>query len=352
MQDQYLVSVDQAAKWGVSLLTKCNLNAEQAAIVVKGLISSNLRGVDTHGLVMIRHYARRFTTITTRPIEIVKETETTCLVDAGDNYGILASTIAMNKAIEKAERYGCGVSSVRNSNHFGAAAYYALMAAEKGMLGISTTNAGSRIPPWGGKEAFLGNNPIAIALPGDEYPVILDMALSVVAYQKIVTYAREGWPLPEGWAYDSAGEPTTNHQAALDGMLTPLGGYKGAGLSVMLDLICGAISQNGFADHVLSIDMYDKPRHVGHFFIAVNISNFLPLDVLKSLIAAYSRKFHVIPRKDGVDRLYLPGEIEYEKYKERSKNGFPLSRAAVEQLNEVSDEFGIARLVSVDPIGS
>jgi LDH2 family malate/lactate/ureidoglycolate dehydrogenase len=342
---EYRISVDHAMKWGVSLLTKCNLNPEEAAIVVKGLVSSNLRGVDTHGLVMIRHYARRFTTIKYRPIEIVQENETTCMIDAGDNYGILASTIAMNKAIEKAEKYGSGVSSVRNSNHFGAAAYYALMAAEKGMLGISTTNAGARIPPWGGKEAFLGNNPIAIALPGNEYPVILDMALSVVAYQKIVTYAREGWPLPEGWAYDSGGELTTDHQAALKGMLTPLGGYKGAGLSVMMDLICGAISKNGFADHVLSIDEYDKPRHVGHFFVAVKISNFLPLDVFKSLIETYSKKFHAIPKKEGADRLYMPGEIEYEKYCDRIKHGFPLSQAAVDQLNEVSDEFRIAHLV-------
>ena len=345
MQDQYRISVDQAMKWGVSLLTKCNLNAEEAAIVVKGLISANLRGVDTHGLVMIRHYARRFTTIKYRPIEVVQESETTCLVDAGDNYGILASTIAMNKAIEKAEKYGSGVASVRNSNHFGAAAYYALLAAEKGMLGISTTNAGNRIPPWGGKEAFLGNNPIAIAVPGNEYPVILDMALSVVAYQKIVTYAREGWPLPGDWAYDSNGELTTDHKAALEGMLTPLGGYKGAGLSVMVDLICGAISKNGFADHVLPIDIYDKPRHVGHFFVAIKISNFIPLDVFKSLIDAYSKKFHAIPRKEGVDHLYMPGEIEHEKYCDRIKNGFPLSRAAVDQLNEVSDEFGIAHLV-------
>jgi LDH2 family malate/lactate/ureidoglycolate dehydrogenase len=345
MKDQYRITAEQATKWGISLLTKCNLNKEDAAIVVGALVKSNLRGIDTHGIELIRHYARRFTTIKTRPIEVVQENETTCLIDAGDNYGILASTIAMNKAIEKAEKYGSGVSSVRNSNHFGAAANYALMAAEKGMMGISTTNAGVRIPPWGGKDAFLGNNPIAIALPGKEYPVILDMALSVVAFQKIVIHAREGWTLPEGWAYDSSGEPTTNADAALkSGMLTPLGGYKGAGLSVIMDLLCGAISKNGFADNVLSIEEYDKPRHVGHFFVAIKIANFLPLDVFTELIDSYSRKFHAIPRKEGIDRLYLPGEIEYEKYKDRVKNGFTLTQATMAQLNKVADEFGIEHL--------
>jgi LDH2 family malate/lactate/ureidoglycolate dehydrogenase len=277
---------------------------------------------------------------------VIKETETTCLIDAGNNYGILASTMAMNKAIEKAEKYGSGVASVRNSNHFGAAANYALLAAERGMVGISTTNAGMRIPPWGGKESFLGNNPIAIGLPGKDYPVVLDMALSTVAFQKVVVHAREGWPLPEGWSYDSNGEPTTDQDAALkSGMLTPLGGYKGAGLSVITDLLCGAISQNGFADTVLSIEKYDKPRRVGHFFVAINISHFLPLEVFTALIDSYSKKFHAIPSKADTAHLYIPGEIEHEKYKDRVKNGFPVSKATMDQLDKVADEFGVEHLV-------
>ena len=120
MQDQCRISADQAVKWGVSLLTKCNLSEKDAAIVVKMLITSSLRGIDTHGLILIRHYARRFTGIKFQPIKIVKESETTCLIDAGYNYGVLASAFAMNKAIEKAEKYGCGAASVRNSHHFAA----------------------------------------------------------------------------------------------------------------------------------------------------------------------------------------------------------------------------------------
>jgi LDH2 family malate/lactate/ureidoglycolate dehydrogenase len=345
MQEHYCISASQAEKWGTKLLTKCNLSEDDASKVTRVLIEANLRGVDTHGIVMIRHYAKRFTTIKTRPIMVVQESETTCLVDAGDNFGILAAYSSMEKAIEKAQKYGSGVVSVCNSNHFGAAAYYTLMVARRGMLGIAMANAVARIPPWGGTKPFLGNNPVSIALPGNDFPIVLDMALSVVAYQKLVTYAREGWPLPQDWAYDSNGEYTSDHQAALNGMLTPVGGYKGAGLSVMVDLICGGMNQNGFAENIPPIEAYQQSRHVGQFFMAVNINNFLPLDVFKSMIEIYSRKFHAIPRKSNSDRLYLPGEIEYEKYKERSVKGFPLSPTAVSQLNNLADEFGIPHLV-------
>jgi LDH2 family malate/lactate/ureidoglycolate dehydrogenase len=347
MKNQYRVSAEQATKWGMSLLTKCNVNEKDAAILVEKLVLSSLRGVDTHGLILIRHYARRFSLMKCRPIEVVQESETTCLIDAGDNNGFLVSTFAMDKVIEKAEKYGCGVASVSNSSHNGAAANYALMAAEKGMLGIAWTNGGCTMAPWGAKKAFLGNNPLSIAVPGNEYPITCDIALSTVAHQKIVTYAREGWTLPEGWAYDSGGNPTTDPQAALKfngGILTSIGGYKGVCLSVLADLICGAMNKNGFAENITPFELYDKPMHVGHFFLAVKISNFIPLDAFKGMVGIYSKKFHAVPRKEGVDRLYMPGEVEYEKYCDRLKNGIPFSRAAIDQLNEVSDEFGIAHI--------
>jgi LDH2 family malate/lactate/ureidoglycolate dehydrogenase len=348
MDEQYRVSAEQATKWALTLLAKCNVNEKDAAILVEKLILSSLRGVDTHGLILIRHYARRFSKMKCRPIEVVLESETTCLIDAGDDNGFLASTFAMEKAIEKAEKHGCGVASVRNSSHNGAAANYALMAAEKGMLGISWTNGGLTMAPWGAKKPFLGNNPLSMAVPGNEYPVICDIALSTVAHQKIVTYAREGWTLPEGWAYDSEGNPTTDPKAALKfngGMLTSIGGYKGACLSILADLICGAMSQNGFAENITPFEIYDKAMHVGHFFVAVKIANFISLDAFKSLVEVYSKKFHAVPRKEGVDRLYMPGEVEYGTYCDRIKNGIPFSRAAIDQLNEVSDEYGIAHIV-------
>ena len=344
MKDVNLVQAEKAKKWAVALLRKCNMDAEGADIVADILVSANLRGVDTHGLVMIRHYVRRFTTIPMQPVRVILEDDSTCLVDGGANYGMLAAHFAMSRAIEKAKTHGAGVASVRNSNHSGAMAYYALMAADKGCVGISITGGGARMSPWGGTKAFLGNNPIGIALPGDEFPLVLDMALSVVAYQKLVTSAREGLPLPEGWAFDKNGEPTTDPQAGLDGLLAPIGGYKGAGLSVMTDLLCGALSQGIHADTIRSVDEYDKPRGNGHFFIAINVESFLPLPIFKSLVKAYSDRFHAVPARPGAE-LFIPGELEYRTYKDRIVNGFPLTRPAAEQLNEVAGEFNVEPLV-------
>ncbi len=343
MASTNLINAGHARRWASALLQKCNLDAQQADIVADVLVSANLRGIDTHGIVMIRHYVRRFTRISTRPVSIMRENDATCLIDAGDNYGMLASVFAMNKAIEKAKKHGAGVASVHRSNHFGMAAYYALMAAKQGCVGIATTGAGARIPPWGGTKPFLGNNPIAIAVPCDEFPFVLDIALSVVAYQKIVTAAREKTPLPEGWAYDKDGQPTTDHQAALDGMLTAMGGYKGVGLSVMTDLLNGALSQSSFADTILSVDKYDHPRGNGHFFMAVDVESFLPLPLFKSLVKSYSDRFHAIPARPGADVL-LPGEREHRTAMERETQGFPLSPAALKQLDELADEFGVATL--------
>jgi LDH2 family malate/lactate/ureidoglycolate dehydrogenase len=344
MAKTYYISIEQATEWGVRLLQKCNIDETQARTAMKVLITANLRGTDTHGIVMLQHYTRRFVRIETRPVSVISENGCNTLIDGGNSLGTYASVIAMEKAIEKAEKFGAGVSSVRNSSHYGAAAYYALMAAQKDMIGISTTNAAARLAPWGGIDEFIGNNPFAISVPSGKYPITLDMANSVVAFQKIAAYAREGLTLPEGWSMDNKGEPTTDAQAALNGILMPVGGYKGVGLAVMIDLLCGALSQNGFSDGIPHYADYDKPRQVGHFFIAVKISDFLDINTFKASVDGYVEKFHTLRKKEGVDRLFVPGEIEYENSVERTKNGFPLSDAVVDQLNAVSDEFGVPRL--------
>lgn len=341
----HYISIGQATEWGVRLLQRCGIDESQARVVMKVLVTANLRGTDTHGVVMLQHYVRRFVRIDTRPVTVIQENGCNTLIDGGNNFGTYASVFAMEKAIEKAGRYGAGISSVRDSGHFGAAAYYALMAAENDMIGFSTTNAAARLAPWGGIDELIGNNPIAVSVPSGKFPVTLDMANSVVAFQKIAAYAREGLTLPGGWSMDSKGEPTTDAQAALNGILMPVGGYKGVGLAVMVDMLCGALSQNGFSDIIPHFADYDKPRRVGHFFVAIKISDFVSVDKFKATVDAYIEKFHAARKKEGVDRLFVPGEIEHENTLERTKNGFPLSDAVVAQLNTVSDEFGVPHLL-------
>jgi LDH2 family malate/lactate/ureidoglycolate dehydrogenase len=345
MAGQILIMPEQAKVWCRNFLSaKCKQTREDAQTAADVLVSANLRGVESHGIGMMVTYANRFSRIETRKRTILAETPTGALIDGGDNMGMPTAVFSMKKAIELAKKSGVGLVSVRNSNHFGAAAYYALMAPKEDMIGIAMTNAGKRLSPWGGLDCILGNNPFAIAVPSNKFPVALDMANSIVAFQKIALYAREGLRLPDGWAMDAKGEPTDDAQAALSGLLMPVGGYKGVGLAVIVDILCGILSQNGLSESVADNNDYDHARKIGHFFITIRISDFVDPGKFRDDIDAFIGRFHNVRRKAGVDKLYMPGEIEYCREQERVKNGFPLSSAAVEQLNKLSDDFGVARL--------
>ena len=345
MSDQITIMPEQAKKWCRDfLVAKCRQTQEDAEIVAEVLVNANLRGIESHGIGMMTTYANRFSRIQTSKRTILNETPTSALVDGGDTMGMPTSVFAMEKAIELAKKSGVGIVSVRNSDHHGAAAYYALMALKEDMIGIAMTNAGKRLAPWGGLDAILGNNPLAIAAPANKLPVVLDMANSAVAFQKIVLYAREGLPLPEGWAMDAQGEPTTNADAALKGLLMPVGGYKGVGLTVMVDVLSGILSQNGVSESVADNDDYDKPRKIGHLFMAIRISNFVDPKKFRNDMDAFIDRLHNVRKKEGVDKIYVPGEIEHYKELECTKNGFTLSAAAVIRLNKLSDDFGVAKL--------
>lgn len=341
MDDKIIISCNKARKWGLEILTKGGLSSKEANDVLDVLIHSNLRGVDTHGIIKIVHYTKRLLGTSRKPVQIINESGTICLVDGGDNLGPIVAKYAMEKAMEKARIQGSGVAIVRNSNHYGTAAYYSLMAAQQGMLGISMTNASRRVAPWGGIDAIVGNNPWSVAIPGDEFPIVLDMANTVVANGKIRECKLEGKPLPEGWAMDSDGNPTKDPDKALKGTLMPIGGYKGVGISVMVDLICGALSQNGFSKSIARLEDSKNPQKVGHFFMAINIFDIVDPNVFRNSIADYIKMFKGVRLKTGCNEVYLPGEIEWRLEQERKEKGFPLTRSAIEKLNVLAKEMGV-----------
>lgn len=345
MSNQTVIMPEQAKKWCSNFLTaKCKQTEEDAQIVADVLVDANLRGIESHGIGMMATYVNRYTRIQFTNRTVLNETPTSALVDGGDNMGMPTAVFSMEKAIELAKKSGVGMVSVRNSDHFGAAAYYALMAINEDMIGIAMTNAGKRLAPWGGLDCILGNNPLAVAVPSNKFPVVLDMANSVVAFQKIALHAREGLPLPDGWAMDAKGEPTNDAQAALTGLLMPVGGYKGVGLTVIVDILSGLLSQNGLSESVADNDDFDKPRKIGHLFMAIRISDFVDPKKFRTDLDAFIDRFHNVRKKEGVDKIYMPGELEHYKGLECAKNGFTLSAAAVEKLNKLSDEFNVTRL--------
>jgi LDH2 family malate/lactate/ureidoglycolate dehydrogenase len=264
----------------------------------------------------------------------------------------------MEKAIQKAQDYGAGFVTVRNSNHYGIAGYYAMMALEHDCIGISMTNAAVLVVPTFGRDAMLGTNPIAIAAPaGNERPFVLDMATSTVPRGKLEVYSRLEKPLPLGWATDETGTPTHDTDRVLEnfkqwagGGLLPLGGagellrgYKGYGLAMWVDISCAILSGAAYADTVYpkTADGKPLPSRIGHFFGAWRVDAFRPADEFKAAMDDLQRRIKETPKAEGETRIYIHGEKEYEEAERRSREGIPLNPKVAADLRAIGQELGI-----------
>ena len=335
--------------------------ADDARICADVLIASDLRGIESHGVGRLKYYYDRMKRGQQRPvtqIEIVKETETTALIDGHHGMGHVIAHRAMEMAIAKARRYGLGAVSVRNSTHYGIAGYYPLMATEAGMMGLVVTNARPAIPPTFSVEPMLGTNPIAFAAPSDmDYPFCLDAATSITQRGKIEVAARAEKPLPEGQVIGPEGETLTDPGRILADLgkataaLLPLGGagetlagYKGYGLAVMVEILSASLSQGMFMKDLLGFeaDGSRRPFMLGHFFLAIDIEHFIPLEVSKHITGQIMRALQDARKAPGQDRIYVAGEKEFESEKRIRKQGVPVNANLREQLQTMRDELGIS----------
>jgi LDH2 family malate/lactate/ureidoglycolate dehydrogenase len=335
------------ASFCVAVLEKVGVPGENAAIVADSLLSANLRGVDTHGVTRLPIYVERLqaglTNGRTQGV-VVSEGEATTVYDGQDGLGQVVGTRAMQLAIKKAESAGVGLVTARNSTHYGTAAYYAMMALPHDMIGISLTNSPSLMVPWGGKRPFLGTNPLAIAVPaGEEQPFIFDMATSVVARGAIILAAKKGDPIPPTWAVNSEGEPTTNAKIANEeGALLPLGGHKGFGLAMAIEVLVATLAGGPFGPHVG--ELYNnptKPQGVGHFFGAIRIDRFRPVPEFKAEMDAMIREVKAQPLAKGVEKIMVAGEPEHKTEMDRREKGVPLSDAVVNDLTKLGANVGV-----------
>jgi LDH2 family malate/lactate/ureidoglycolate dehydrogenase len=261
----------------------------------------------------------------------------------------------MTKAIQKALDVGAGFVAVRNSNHYGIAGYYAMMALEHDCLGISMTNASTSVVPTFGRNAMLGTNPIAVAAPAGEHkPFVLDMATSTVPIGKAEVYNRLEKPLPTGWAVDDTGSPTTSASRFLTGLkqktgggLTPLGGegeslggHKGYGLAFLVDILCGVLAGAAYADLVYPMDATGKPlpSQIGHFFGAWRVDAFRPLEDFKAAMDDLQQRLKETPKADSQNRIYVHGEKEYETAAVRSQRGIPLNPKVFADLRTIAED--------------
>jgi LDH2 family malate/lactate/ureidoglycolate dehydrogenase len=320
--------------------------AEDAATVADTLVEADLRGVHSHGVWWMSTYTRRLRQggLNPRPrLQVVRETPAMLLLDGDGGMGQVASVAAMRHAIAKAKTGGVGAAAVRNSNHFGAAAYYALLAAPEQQIGFATTDAEPTMAPWGGAQKLVvGNNPLAYAIPvDDEFTMLLDMAQSVVAWGKIFLAAQRGEKIPPTWALNATGEPTEDPHEAMAGVLLPVGGYKGYGLALVMQVLSSVLSGATFGPTMPPMADPALSQGHGHFFLALDIAHFIPLAEFRQGMAQMVAEQRDAPLAKGVDRIYLPGEIEHGKRQQRLLHGVPLEAYVVQSLVQLGQELGV-----------
>ncbi|TFF98002.1 MAG: Ldh family oxidoreductase [Promethearchaeota archaeon] len=336
-----------------------NVPKEDAEIIAEVLITSDLRGIDTHGIQRCKMYYDRIKEGIYEPktrIEVINEGPTTALWDGNCGMGHVIAYKAMKKAIEKAKEYGLGAVAVRNSTHFGIAGYYSLMAIEEGMIGLTTTNARPSIPPTFGVEPMLGTNPLTFGAPTNEkFPFCLDCATSIIQRGKVELYNRLDKPLPEGLVIDEKGKNMTDPSEILDKMLErkaallPLGGageetsgYKGYGYATICELLSAALTGGIYLRDTLGIKENDQKRlKVGHFFLAINIENFLPIDSFKKTAGNIMRTLRSARMDPKAEKIYTAGEKEYEAELERKEKGIPLNESIQNDIKMMNDELNL-----------
>ncbi len=345
----------------VRVFQQLGVSEQDARITTDVLVMADLRGIDSHGVARLRRYVDGLKTgmmIAKPATKVVQETPSTALIDAGAGLGQPVSHRAMEMAIKKAKEVGSGFVTVRNSNHYGIAGYYAMMALESDCIGISMTNADVLVVPTFGRNAMLGTNPIAVAAPGNkERPFVMDMATSTVPRGKLEVYDRLGKAMPSGWATDERGLGTDDAHHVLDnlksrcgGGLLPLGGegellsgYKGYGLALWVDIFCAVLSGAAFATLVYpkSADGKPLPSNLGHFFGAWRINAFRPVNEFKAAMDELQQQLKNTPKAEGQDRIYIHGEKEYEKADLYSRHGIPLNPKVAADLKAIAQELGV-----------
>lgn len=332
---------------------------EDAEICADVLITSDLWGIESHGIQRLKMYYDRIKEGKQLPvtkINIIKDGHTTALIDGGNGMGQLIAYRSMQIAIEKAKKYGTGAVSVRNSNHFGIAGYYVMMAAKEGMVGMAITNARATVAPTFGVEPLLGTNPLTFGCPTDEpFPFIIDCATSITQRGKIEVLNRADKPTPEGLVIGSNGETLTDTKNILKGInagtaaLLPLGGmgetlggHKGYGYSTLVEILSAALGGGPYLRGLSAGDKDKKtPYRLGHFFLAVNVSNFTPLDEFKKTAGNILRELRSSKKAPGHTRIYTAGEKEYEKQKERIKTGIPIIPSIQKDILIMKKELGL-----------
>ncbi|GAA0936774.1 Ldh family oxidoreductase [Actinocorallia libanotica] len=329
----------------VRVFRAVGFGAEAASVVAESLVEADLRGVSSHGVMLVPMYVDRVlagSVSRKEAAEVVADLGAVAVLDAGHALGQVTSDQAMALAVAKAKRYGVGAVAVRRAFHFGGAFRYVQAAAAQGCIGVAASNTRPLMPAVGGARPAVGNNPLAFGVPSrDGHPVVLDMALSEAALGKIRIAASEGRPIPSTWATDADGTPTTDPEEALRGMLLPAAGHKGFGLALIVDMLTGVLAGGsaGAAVKPLYADV-TVPNDCAHFFLALDVAAFGDADGFAERLAALTAEVTGSPTAPGVERIYLPGQIEAERRDAAAAHGVRIEASVLKALRETAAKVG------------
>ena len=333
------------------VFAKCGLTEELASRWADLLVETSLMGIDSHGIRMLDRYVRHIQgggiSINFDPITL-RDRTAIAVIDAQGGAGHLAASHAMELAVRKARAAGVGMVSVIGTNHAGACALYVAQAARTGCVGICTAVSRPGIAPWGGKQPLIGLNPLAVGFPvAGKPPFLLDLSTTVTAMGKITQAADLGRGIPEGWALDRAGNPTTDPDQAREGSLLPIGGYKGCGLAMAIEAVTALLPGGGLAVEVLSwISQTARPMNASFAAIALDIAAFTETSQFEEKAAAWTETITGSPRREGVEELRYPGQRKALIKKERTQSGIPLDRHTRSMLDGLAGEFALQPLTA------
>ncbi|CAK7021762.1 MAG: putative oxidoreductase YjmC [Desulfovibrio sp.] len=342
-EDQVILTKDELAGTIKYLLEKVGVPGDDAAITADVMADTNAKGIESHGVRWLDIYLQRIQAggvSAVTKLDVVKDKGSLLMLDANNGLGQVAMYRAVEMGVKKAKENGVAIVGVRNTNHFGACAYYTEMAAKMGMVSFVCTNSTPLMAPWGGIDLCIGTNPISYGFPTKGVPIVLDMATTAYARGKVFIAARKGLPLPEGVALDKHGAPTTDAKEALEGIMLPASGPKGFGLSLVVDLLCGIMTGSRYGAHITPIfGTIDKAQHIGHFAFFLNIEDFVPVDEYYTNIEDTIATMKKSRLAKGVDRIYMPGEIEDGVRAKNLKDGIVIPKPTWDVVQEWKAKF-------------
>lgn len=333
-----------------AILEAVQMPPESAAVVAETLVEANVRGVDSHGVLSLPFYIRQIeagnASATTRG-HVVSESGACLSYDGERALGQVVADECCRHAVRLAHEHGLAFVSARNSGHFGAAAYWAERLSAEGLIGIAFTNASPIVAPWQGREGRLGTNPICVSIPGERI-WLLDMATTTVANGKVLKAHLSGDPqIPAGWSLTREGVPTTDTNEAMRGSLMPLGGYKGSGLAMMVEILTGVLGGGAMSTEVGGMRFFDRPMGTSHAFLTIDISRFMPVEEFTRRVSWLRDTVKSARPASGYDEVLMAGEPEWRIEDQRVVNGIPISQGIWNTLLETAGRLGV---VPPDPV--